>query len=64
MDGNNTLLISLPNIDVLKTLATTSYALLVYYFLHVASPRINEAKIIISHVAYKYTCIKHKAALV
>ena len=34
----------------LKTLATTSYALLVYYVLHVASPRTNEAKyFIISH---------------
>ena len=43
----------------LKTLATTSYALLVYYVLHVASPRINEAKyFIILHVARKYTCIK------
>ena len=39
----------------LKTLATTSYAWLVYYVLHVASPRINEAKyFIISHVACKY----------
>ena len=44
----------------LKTLATTSYALLVYYVLHVASPRINEAKyFIILHVACKYTRIKH-----
>ena len=43
----------------LKTLTTTSYALLVYYVLHVASPRINEAKhFIISHVACKYTCLK------
>ena len=43
----------------LKTLATTSYALLVYYVLHVASPRINEAKyFVISRVASKYTCIK------
>ena len=43
----------------LKTLATTSYTSLVYYVLHVASPRINEAKyFIISHVACKYTCIK------
>ena len=43
----------------LKTLATNSYALLVYYVLHVASPRINEANyFIISHVACKYTCIK------
>ena len=34
-------------------------ALLVYYVLHVASPRVNEAKyFIISHVACKYTCIK------
>ena len=29
---------------ILKTLATTSYALLIYYVLHVVSPRINEAK--------------------
>ena len=44
----------------LKTLVTTSYALLVYYVLHVAFPRINEAKyFIISHVACKYTYIKH-----
>ena len=44
----------------LKTLATTSYALLVYYVLHVASPRINEANCLInSHVACKYTDIKH-----
>ena len=43
----------------LKTLATTSFALLVYYVLHVASPQINEAKyFIISHVACKFTCIK------
>ena len=43
----------------LKTLATTSYALLVYYVLHVASPQINEAKyFIISHVACKHICIK------
>ena len=49
----------------LKTLATTSYTLLVYYVLHVASPRINEAKYyIISHVAYTYTCIKNTAAIV
>ena len=44
---------------LLKALATTSYALLVDYVLHVASPRINEAKyFIISHVACRYTCIK------
>ena len=50
----------------LKTVATTSYALLVFYVLHVASPRINEANyFIISHVAcIKYTCIKNTAALV
>ena len=49
----------------LKTLATASYALLVYYVLHVASPRINEAKhFIILHVACKYTCIKNTAVLV
>ena len=43
----------------LKTLATTSYALLVFYVLHVAPPRINVANyFIISHVACKYTCIK------
>ena len=46
----------------LKTLATTSYGLLVYYVLHVASPRINEAKyFIISRVACKYTCIKYSS---
>ena len=45
-----------------KTLATTSYASLVYYVLHVASPQINEAKyFIISRVACKYTCIKHSS---
>ena len=43
----------------LKTLATTSYALLVFYVLHVASPGINEANcFIISHVACKYTYLK------
>ena len=43
----------------LKTLATTSYTLLVYYVLHVASPRINESDyFIISNVACKYTFIK------
>ena len=43
----------------LKTLATTSYTFLVYYVLHVASPRTNEAKyFIISHVTSKYACIK------
>ena len=43
----------------LKTLATTSYALLVYYGLHVAFPLIREAKyFIISRVACNYTCIK------
>ena len=43
----------------LKTLATTSYALLVYYVLYVTFPRINEAKhFIISHVACKNTCLK------
>ena len=46
----------------LKTLATTSYALLVYYVFHVASPRIIEAKyFIISHVACKYTYIKNSS---
>ena len=46
----------------LKTLATTSFALQVYCVLHVASPRINETKYsIISHVACKYTCIKHNS---
>ena len=55
-DGNNTLLLSIPNPGVLQTLATTSYALLVFDVLHVASPRINEANyFIISHVACKYT---------
>ena len=43
----------------LKTLATTSLTLLIYYVLHVASPRINDAKyFIISHVACKYACLK------
>ena len=64
-DDNDTLLLSIPNASVLKTLAITSYALLVFYVLHVASPRINEANyFIISHVACKYTCIKYTAALV
>ena len=32
---------------------------MIYYFLHVVSPRINEAKyFIISHIACRYTCIK------
>ena len=54
-----------PNTSVLKTLATTCYALLVYYILHVASPRINKAKyFIISHVACKCTCLKNTADLV
>ena len=48
-DGNDTLLLY---VYVLKTLATTSYTLPVYYGLHVAWSRINEAKyFIISHVA-------------
>ena len=35
---------------------------MIYYFLHVASPRINEAKYcIISHIACKHTCIKHSS---
>ena len=56
MDSNDTLLLSVPDTGVP---ATTSYASLVYYVLHVASPPINEAKyFIISHVACKYTCIK------
>ena len=58
-DGNDTLLLSVPNTGVFKTLATTSYASLVYYVLHVTSTRINEAKyVVISHVACNYTCIK------
>ena len=49
----------------LKTLATTTYASLFYYVLHVASPNINDTKyFIISHVACKDTCIKKTAALV
>ena len=41
------------------TMATTSYASVIYYFLHVASPRIDEAKyFIISYTACRYTCIK------
>ena len=60
-DGNETLLLSIPNTAVLKTLATTSYALLVFYVLHVASPRIHEANyFIISHVACKYTWLYKK----
>ena len=48
----------------LKTLATTSYALLVYYVLHMVSPRINEAEYFnISHVACKYTCFKKHSSL-
>ena len=44
----------------LKTLATTSYALLVYYVLHVASPGINKTKyFIISHVAVSIHVYKH-----
>ena len=44
---------------------TTSYASLVYYVLHMASPRLSEAKYFnILHIACKYTCIKNKAALV
>ena len=40
-------------------MATTSYASVIYYFLHVASPRSNEAKyFIISHIACCYTCKK------
>ena len=45
----------------LKTLSTTSYVLLVYHVLHVATPRIKEVKyFIIPHAACKYTCIKKK----
>ena len=44
-------------------MATTSYASVIYYFLHVASPRINEAKyFIISHIACRYTCIKKNSS--
>ena len=40
-------------------MATTSYVSMIYYFLHVASPWINEAKyFIISHIPCRYTCIK------
>ena len=40
-------------------MATTSYASVIYYFLHVASQRFNEAKyFIISHITCRYTCIK------
>ena len=47
-----------PILVFLKTLATTSYASLVYYVLHVASPQINDAKyFIILHVACKFTYI-------
>ena len=43
-------------------MATTSYVSVIYYFLHVASPRINEAKYFtISHIACRYTCIKHSS---
>ena len=36
---------------------------MIYYFLHVASPRINEAKyFIISHIACRYTCIKKQSS--
>ena len=49
----------------LQTMANTSYASVIYYFLHVASSRINEAKyFIISHIACWYTCIKNTVALV
>ena len=59
-DGNDTLFLSIPNTCVLKTLVTTSYESQVCYVLHVASPRIKEAKhSIISHVACNYTCIKN-----
>ena len=48
-----------PILVFLKTLATSSYALLVFYVLHMAFPRINDATyFIISNVACKYTCIK------
>ena len=40
-------------------MTTTSYASVICYFLHVASPRINEVKyFIISHIACRCTCIK------
>ena len=40
-------------------MATTSYASVAYYFLHMASQRFNEAKyFIISHITCRYTCIK------
>ena len=65
MDGNDTLLLLIPNTGVFKELATTTYASLFYYVLHVASPNINDKKyFIISRVACKYTCIKNTTALV
>ena len=46
-------------------MAATGYASAIFKFLHVVSPRINEAKyFIISHVACRYTCIKNTVALV
>ena len=40
----------------------TSYAYVIYYYSHVASQRINEANyFIISHIACRYTCIKHSS---
>ena len=64
--GNDTLPPSIPNIGVFLTMATTSYASMIYYnFLHVASAQINEAKyFIISHIAYRYTCMKNTVTLV
>ena len=41
-DGNDMLLLVVPNTGVLTTLASTSYASLVYYVLHVVSPRIKQ----------------------
>ena len=55
-DGNDTLLLSIPNTGDLKDTGYHQLCIAGLYVLHVAFPRINEANyFIISHVACKYT---------
>ena len=63
--GKDALPLSMPKTGVFIEMATSCYASVIYYFLLVASQRINEAKyFIISHIACRYTSITNKVALV
>ena len=63
--GNDTLPLSIPKTGVFIDNGHHQLRIRDLLFLHVASPRINEAKyFIISHIAFIYTCIKNTVALV